>query len=390
MHITCLYQYVIASSFPKMHLRCTNNTSKSFFDEILSVKDLKPASSKAPSVVSENDAILLRSIPDFLDMLGDIKAPCLSEVAQNYIDNQNQMGTALSIYNERTCPEFHHLLCALLSGFRDSLCSLDSLRGRPISLEDLGTHVDTVQEYGLALQVVAYSDVIQQHVSLIAKRLLIEPHDTDVFNLKDGEDEGGEQDEEGEEQDDAKKRIDDCDEDTDLAVLRVKDDRPAALLEWLRLIISHFHSAKLISMDGAPLKSITVVAVPHQGEKMITWRDLMNDLFGDAAGEYIELIEELQKWEEGPNNTKSNLDSSSHFKKFFGDKAKLSMGLFCGTMHCEQCIACTDTFTEVWTASYMCMHYLIFCNVSDHQVYWACPGSIQTMLPSVLSLTWHS
>jgi hypothetical protein len=375
-----------------MHQRCLNKASQSFFDEILSVKDPKPASSKAPSVVSEKDALLLRSIPSFLGMCGDIKAPCLSEVAQNYIDGRNPMGTALSIYDKRTCSEFHDLLCALLRGFRDSLHSLNEGSTKSISLEVLQKRVDAVQLYGMALQVMAYSNIIEQHVSSIVKSLLIKPHDSDSDSdsdaFEDGEDEWGEQEEEDGEQDDAKKPIDD--EDTDVALVRAMDDRPAALLEWLRLIISHFHSVKLVSMDGAPLRSLTVVAVPHQGQSMIPWKDLMRSLFGDKARAYIELIEELQKPKEGADKKKTNLNTSSHFKKFFGDKGRLSTGVFCGTVHCELCLACTDVFSEVWAASYTCMHYLIFRNVSGHQVYWALSGSIQTMLPSVLILTGHS
>jgi hypothetical protein len=204
--------------------------------------------------------------------------------------------------------------------------------------------------------------------------------------------------------------IEDMEEDTELRSVQpctIQDDRPLpiweACREWLRLMVSYFEAGSIISQYvgtyGPSSISIKVVGIPHQGQEMLSWRNLLSIFFtmtsnaaetvtegalsdekshstskdyttpesptipGEASDSDLEYstdsssedgsedldtdatwVNELADFTSADEFIRAILilrKNSPYFADAFNDDSPLSMGdKFTGTIHCEAFIAC--------------------------------------------------
>lgn len=384
---TGLMTYIVAKSWPKMLQRIGHSVySGPLIARLVSIKNFAFVP-QVPNLARPDVGDQRRDYDnEFLTLVPLIASRCGLRV-----DSLRSItSTSPLIYTAETCHEFHDVLCGVILGF---VASLKKLRGTcqkgrklrsPPSKSDLQDRIDEVRFYGLSLQVIAYTSIIDDHLSTIAGFLgppgtFHNPsttypigEDPDSLDQEAERREGAEagiqqpegqqgqkqqeeqqQEEEEEEEDmeeDMEEDIEDM-EDEELAGVQPNSDSPRSKLlpgplayrAWIRLMVAYFDSFRLVIKEFPsrllPEISIKVVAVPYQGRKMACWRDVVTELSQSqslpiplAASEVFNAIDELRAG--------NKLDKTDYFKTHFGEQAPLSTGQqFSGTLHCEACIA---------------------------------------------------
>jgi hypothetical protein len=394
-----LIKYTIAASCHKMYTRLkpSNLRSADFFDTLTHLdghwSQYKPRPPSTPkgspkySVLEENFLKFVLGIQES-NMIDISFIPHLLRLAKAFKNN----GKAVRhLYTKDTYREIHHLLCKLLAAYREHLRELTEFKksqGKTVFSE----RVHAVTSAGLFLHTMAYGPILERHFAHMASILGV------IMQARPWENTTSSNDPEERESrtilPESKSHLegppdqDDPDSESyqDSELIAVQPDTKLtettvitpsqSFHKWSRLMVSYFEAGKIVvehvKARTSKTLSLTIIKIPHQGQRMMSWSDVADSGSYDAgerlatAMSYVDspplrfsaldestvdLATDDTAWAKQLNAITNAADfrraikyiqntHSSATAELFNPEAPLSTGEgFKGTVHCEAGLA---------------------------------------------------
>ncbi len=252
--------YIIATCYLRILRRLNYCISKSFniaLTKLQIVEFSEQPHNSTPSE-TENDILFLSKLPDLEPLLHN-KIPYLMQKGQDPLNSE--------VYTNKTCTEFHLLLCELLEKFSKYLEDLEALQKKPSTKEDILKQLDLILRVGTTLRLMVRGAAIKKHLKVVENFL---PVSKDFVKQKQGGRDGGE----GEDKDKDK-------EDEEFTELHSDNSSSAwkACFNWLELIVVHFDAIQVlghfISNHATGKIDIKILSQQLPDTQMLTWKQLL-------------------------------------------------------------------------------------------------------------------
>jgi hypothetical protein len=262
--------FVLAASVGKMNMRFRKPLSKQYYNCLLKLKTTVFAYKKLPEGDSDRNLDkFIEAIPHInTNQITTTKFPNLLLYVTNLATNPSP---PIGIYNESTYMEFHLLLCDLLSNFRTSLQTLQTLKQESnYNLEIIKNKVGIVQMFGFYLWTMVRSSAVETHLRTIADFLEVDTRKswTSVYEEDDVEDA-----DEGEFQ--------------ALKTNSLYKGKPLSPWEsyrnWLRLMVHYIEASRVLTMHvknwnfGDDPITISTLSPPLPDNRLLKWMELLQD-----------------------------------------------------------------------------------------------------------------
>ena len=380
-----LLKYVTGASFQKMYdrLKPSNQYSANFINTLLHLDDAWEHYNPKPPSTPNGTPKYSAMDEDFLDFvvllphqIQGLSIPHLMRLASEFTIKKKPVQ---HLYTRDTYREIHHLLCKLLTAYQERLHKLNEFT-KPQGKEVLVWSVIDVAFVGVGLHTMAYGSVLQKHFEGMSNHLITvmkskpwvkKPNDPEVREHSTILPEGALPSDEPQDdpellQDSELIAVQPQTKITDTGVLGMSE----SFYKWSRLMVSYFEALKTVTNFVKDKKSkfisLTVVNIPHQGQKMMTLSDLADGPYDTVEEKHPTFRFDTPSLRFGNPPDKPEVDSatddaawaaqlktitnaddfrraikyitSTHtsMTKFFDETAALSVGdKFTGTVHCE-------------------------------------------------------
>ena len=374
-------------------LKPSNKYSADFLNTLMHLDDAwefydpkPPSTPNGTPKYSAVDEDFLDFVDQFQDQIEGLSIPHLTRLASEFKIKKKPVQ---HLYTKDTYREIHHLLCKLLAAYQKRLCKLSQFT-KPQGKDVLIPDVIDVAFVGVGLHTMAYGSVLHKHFEAMSDILntvmqskpwekKTMPNDPEVrehntilsegtFPSDDPQDDL--QDDPELLQDSELIAVQPQTKITDTGMLGVSE----SFHKWSRLMVSYFEAVKTVTNFVKDKKSkfisLTVVDIPHQGEKMMKWSDLADgpydtveenhptfrfdtpslrfanapdkpevDLATDDTA-WAAQLKEITNADDFRRTVKYITSKHSSIAQFFDNTAALSVGdHFKGTVHCEAGLA---------------------------------------------------
>ena len=397
-------QYMVASSWRKMHRRISQWSAQGFIYHLSRVKENALRAAIEPTVAAwRNDSRLsnrLITMEGYNPTFPSLLSACQNMQSMPWPSEPGQSKERSGLYNTATCFEFHQLLVSTLVDYGKALDQLDdahttySNQPNGQNLAEMEKHIKKIWEYGELLWAIAYSRILEDHLGVLRKmgwlslpvnektelksfstftgfkrkpRLIANPPavrnggDVVVERCRDEAGQGGGDTVKGGEDGDAVEGGD-CEDDDVRSIIdnvMLSDDKNLAkvYLDWIRLQVDRWQAPRKLTTfvrrvaEQHPI-DLNVLAVRHPEPKTIheamePWENTITDIYGKIRNKRKEPTAEDVICVLNDTITKMGSGGrdgvpNSIFRKF--DPTRAKTGQFQATVHCEAVLAALSRF----------------------------------------------
>jgi len=393
-------QYMVGSSWQKMHRRITHWSAQGFIYHLSRVEENALRAAVEPTVTAWRSDSHLSTMfitnEEYSSTFPSLFSACQSMQSMPWPSEPEQSKERSGLYNTATCFEFHQLLVSTLVDYGKALEKLADAhtaylqQQNELNLATMETYVTDIWEYGLVLWAIAYSRILEDHLGVLHKfgwlplpandkteldlfsgftgfkrkpKVMANPPSMvgdeagqgDGDTVKGGEDGAGRDDEDGVEGGTCENG--DITSIIDNALLSADNNFAKVYLDWIRLQVDRWQAPRKITSFVRRVATqgtidLNLLAVRHPQpmaihEAMEPWENTITDLYarirdkpkGQKAEDVIHVLKGIV---DKPQWNGTDEVPHSIIRKF--DRTRAKNGQFQATVHCEAVLAALAKF----------------------------------------------